>query len=187
MRMLSLNTLQKTISRSGGGRSLSLKMSTNQKPINLLRGWPNPSLLPAPQLNCAATTAFTTPSIYEPGLQYGPDPGYQPLREEISKWLSSFYSTAEKDVGVDPEQICISGGASQNLACVLQVFSDPVYTKRVWIVAPCYFLACRIFEDSGFAGRLRAVPEGKEAEGVDLEYLQRGLEEVEIDEHEAVG
>jgi len=68
------------------------------------------------------------------------------------------------------ERICITGGASQNLACVLQVFSDPVRT-RVWMVAPSYFLACRIFGDSGLV--VRAVGEGDE--GVDLEGLERGL------------
>lgn len=75
---------------------------------------------------------------------------------------------------MDAERICITGGASQNLACVLQVYSDPLRT-RVWMVAPCYFLACRIFGDAGL--RVRAVGEGDE--GVDLEALERGLEEAE--------
>jgi DNA-binding transcriptional MocR family regulator len=79
----------------------------------------------------------------------------------------------------DAERICITGGASQNLACVLQVFTDPVYT-RVWMVAPCYFLACRIFEDAGL--RTRAVGEGDE--GVDLVGLERELIE---EEREIVG
>ena len=96
-----------------------------------------------------------------PGLCYGPDPGFQPLRESIQKWTGEFFGSGEQSevaagVGLNVEgegekigdRICITGGASQNLACVLQVFSDPVFTK-VWMVAPCYFLACRIFEDSG--------------------------------------
>jgi DNA-binding transcriptional MocR family regulator len=151
------------------------------KQINLLRGWPNPSLLPTPLISSASQTALPNPEISVPGLLYGPDPGYQPLREEISKWMARFYGsstppTAEKGDGKEGEgdRICITGGASQNLACVLQVFSDPLKT-RVWMVAPCYFLACRIFGDAGLT--VNAIGEGDE--GVDLEVLERGLMERE--------
>jgi DNA-binding transcriptional MocR family regulator len=141
-------------------------------PINLLRGWPSASLLPIAQLQSAAHIALSDPSIAIPGLQYGPDEGYGPLRSEVSRWLSSFYDCPD-----DSSRICITGGASQNLACALQVFTDPAVTQRVWMVAPCYFLACRIFEDAGFAGRLRAVPE--DGEGIDVEYLEGEISKVE--------
>lgn len=137
-------------------------------PINLLRGWPSTSLLPTTQIAAAAQTALSDVAVSAPGLLYGPDPGYQPLREEVAKWTSTFYSST-----IDPDRICITGGASQNMACLLQVFTDPIYTRNIWMVAPCYFLAFRIFEDSGFKGRLRAVPEGEE--GIDLDYLEKGL------------
>lgn len=142
--------------------------------INLFRGWPNPALLPVVDLSKASTTVLSTPSIYEPGLQYGPDEGYQPLRQHVAEWLTSFYQPSDP---VTQERICISGGASQNLACVLQVFTDPAYTRNVWMVAPTYYLACRIFDDAGFAERLRGVPE--DDEGIDLEFLERGLEQTE--------
>lgn len=77
----------------------------------------------------------------------------------------------------DAERICITGGASQNLACILQVFTDPLYT-RAWMVTPCYFLACRIFDDSGL--KTRAVGEGDE--GLDLQALEEGLKECEREE-----
>lgn len=145
---------------------------SEKKLINLLRGWPSPHVLPAESLKAAANKVLSNPEIFVPGLQYGPDSGYQPLREELSKFLSGYYSTAP-----DAERICITGGASQSMACLLQSYTEPVYTKAVWAIAPCYYLACPIFEDSGFKGRLRAVPE--DSEGIDLEHLERGLKQLE--------
>lgn len=142
--------------------------------INLLRGWPNPALLPSAEIKAASETALSDSDIYIPALLYGPDLGYEPLREQIAAWLTPFYSPQKI---IEPDRICITGGASQNLACILQVFSDPVYTRNVWMVAPTYFLACRIFEDSGFHGRLRAVPEDQE--GLDVEYLRREIKSSE--------
>ncbi len=95
--------------------------------------------------------------------------------------MGRFYNAASSS-SEDPERICITGGASQNLACILQVFSDPVRTK-VWMVAPCYFLACRIFGDAGLS--VRAVGEGNE--GVDLEGLERKLIESEKENRGKVG
>ncbi|PGH15947.1 hypothetical protein AJ79_02114 [Helicocarpus griseus UAMH5409] len=143
-------------------------------PINLFRGWPSASLHPTPPLISAANTVLSTPSLSAPALSYGPDEGDASLRAEIARWLSAFYNPQQP---ITPSRICISGGASQNLACLLQVFSDPLYTKNVWMVAPTYYLACRIFEDAGFAGRLRGIKE--DTEGVDVDQLERGMEAVE--------
>ncbi|KAK2780733.1 hypothetical protein FQN53_001001 [Emmonsiellopsis sp. PD_33] len=147
-------------------------------PTNLFRGWPNPSLHPTAALAAASAAVLSTPSLAAPALSYGPDQGALTLREQVGRWLGGFYYpnslyTGEISNPVGSERICISGGASQNLACLLQTFTDVGYTRNVWMVAPTYYLACRIFEDAGFAGRLRAVPE--DAEGVDLEVLEAGL------------
>lgn len=128
--------------------------------------------LPSAAILRAAQTCLTTPSITVPALQYGPDPGYQPLREQLATWLGSFYSAVEPD----PERICVSGGASQNLACLLQVYADPAVTT-VWMVAPCYFLAKRVFEDAG----LSCYDVGEGEEGVDLGMLE---EEMRLCQHE---
>ncbi|KAK3319230.1 pyridoxal phosphate-dependent transferase [Apodospora peruviana] len=147
--------------------------STPKKLINLIRGWPSPSLLPTRLLQSATTKLLSSsPQIFVPALQYGPDPGYQPLREALAVWLSAAYRTPTK-----PEQIDITGGASQSIANLLSSYTDPAYTRAVWLVAPCYFLACPIFEDAGFGGRMRAIPEDEE--GIDLHWLGRGLKEVD--------
>lgn len=143
-------------------------------PINLFRGWPNPALLPVSHLTTATSTVLSTPSIYHVGLAYGPDEGYFPLRQHIAQWLTAFYQPL---LPISEHRICITGGASQNLACILQVFTDPSYTRNVWMVTPTYYLACRIMDDSGFAGRLRGIPE--DDEGLDLAFLERELERAE--------
>ncbi|KAI1357606.1 pyridoxal phosphate-dependent transferase [Xylaria arbuscula] len=177
-------------------------MEKKKKSINFLRGWPSTSLLPAAALRAASQTALSDPKVWAPGLEYGPDPGYQPLREALARWLGRFYggvippsptgtgasgegnqaqnlSNARRDDDDEStaDRITITGGASQSLACLLQSFTDPAQTLAVWIVAPCYFLACPIFEDAGFAGRLRAIPE--DAEGVDITFLEREMRALE--------
>lgn len=142
--------------------------------INLLRGWPNHSLLPTTQIKAAAVAALSDASVSTPALLYGPDPGYEPLRESIARWLSRFY---QLDAAVGANRICITGGASQNLACLLQVFSDPLYTRNIWLVSPTYFRVCPIFHDNAFHGRLRSVPEDEQ--GIDIDFLRQRLREAD--------
>lgn len=146
------------------------------KPIDLLKGWPNPSLLPSASLLKASHGVLSDDQVSKLALQYAPDEGWQELRERISHWLTQFYQPKD---AVSPERICITGGASQNLACLLQTYTDPIYTRAAFMVAPTYYLACRIFEDSGFAGRMKAVPEDEE--GINMEYLSNKISQIEAD------
>ncbi|KAI1487710.1 pyridoxal phosphate-dependent transferase [Biscogniauxia mediterranea] len=190
----------------GGDEGPGLKEA--KKSINLLRGWPSTSLLPAEALRRASQTVLSDPEIFNPALEYGPDPGYQPLREELARWLGQFYGPAVASLSLKPEleagsgsqpelrgagngegsiggiddvsRITITGGASQSIACILQSFTDPSYTRAVWMAAPCYFLACPIFADAGFAGRLRAVPE--DDDGMSASALEEKMRALERDE-----
>ncbi|KAK4130521.1 PLP-dependent transferase [Trichocladium antarcticum] len=168
-------------SPSVNGAGTLVQETPKKQPINLLRGWPAPSLLPTSLLRAAAARVLSDPAIAVPALQYGPDPGYEPLRAAVAGWLARSYDLASLSrprsrsrclpggpVGAD--EVAITGGASQGLACVLQSFTDPWYTRRVWMAAPCYFLAGPLFEDAGFAGRLRAVRE--DAAGLDVRWLE---------------
>ncbi|TEY65585.1 hypothetical protein BOTCAL_0138g00270 [Botryotinia calthae] len=166
-----------------------------KREINLMRGWPKTSLLPTSCIQNAANKVLTNPDLANPGLLYGPDPGPSNMRESVAMWLREFYSeyypssasnSDEENKNREPlnkdnqgtqtspeaDRICITGGASQNLACILQTYTDPLVT-RVWMVTPGYFLAGRIFDDSGL--RVRAVGEGDE--GVDLEGLESMMKE----------
>lgn len=160
-------------------------MSKSRKdPINLLRGWPANTLLPADLLRTAAQKVLSDPKISAPALWYGPDAGYEPLRANIAEWLTSFYTPPASLGPIGAERVCITGGASQNLGCMLSVYTDPEYTRNIWIIAPAYFLAFRIFEDAGFGvdRKMRSVPEDES--GVDMKYLRREIGESEKEANE---
>jgi DNA-binding transcriptional MocR family regulator len=113
-------------------------------------------------------------AIAYPAMCYGPDAGDPRLRKNVASWLTSFYQPVD---AISEERICITGGASQNLACLLQVYTDPVFTRNVWIVAPAYMLSFRMFEDAGFHEKLRAIPE--DDQGIDIEYLRQEIKKSE--------
>lgn len=159
-------------------RRMSTTMLVSRKPINFLRGWPAPELLPAQLLSSACQRILSNQAEYTEYLEYGADEGLTRLRSGLANWLGAHYS-----VKPDLERICITGGASQNLACVLQSFSDVNVTRAVWIVAPCYHLASPIFEDAGFAGRLKAVPE--DDEGIDIAVFEDKLRQFEEQDQQA--
>ena len=152
--------------------------------INLLKGSPSTSLLPTTLLAQASSAVFTNVKEAFPALCYGPDSGHEALRIAIAQWLTTFYTPNKQfTVGnltssvsaIDPARICITGGASQNLACMLQVFTDPLYTRGIWCISPMYFLAGRIFGDNGFNEEaFHAVPE--DDEGLDTSILEKGLQ-----------
>lgn len=153
-------------------------LATMVKPINLQLGWPSKSLFPSEAIHQASTAALLNTDIAGDALIYGPDPGYQPLRESLSKWLTGFYKPGAGTIPVD--HILIGNGASMALSIILAKFTDPVYTKRVFMIEPTYFHACPMFEDEGFQGRLRGVPEDEE--GLDVKFLRAAFEKAEKEE-----
>ncbi|KAF7117665.1 hypothetical protein CNMCM5793_006788 [Aspergillus hiratsukae] len=138
--------------------------------IDLLKGSPAPALLPTQRLSDAAVSALSKPKVAVTGLDYGPDEGHFPLRTHIAEWLTGYYKPSQP---IEADRICITGGASQNLTNILQVFTDPSQTRFIWMPQVTYHLVFRIFEDAGFYRRLRAVPEDEE--GMDMEFLEHAL------------
>ena len=150
-------------------------MASPETHINLVRGWPSPDLLPAGLISSAAQQLLADQAISTPVLQYGLEAGYPALRVGLAQWLGRHYQ-----VPPDSNRICVTGGASQSISNILASFTDPIYTRAVWVVAPCYFLACAMFHDGGFEGRLKAIAE--DDEGIDLSALDQRLEEFEREE-----
>ena len=55
------------------GERIMKNMFANTGPINLLRGWPSPALLPNDLLARGAEAILLNPTLYEDALMYGPD------------------------------------------------------------------------------------------------------------------
>jgi DNA-binding transcriptional MocR family regulator len=117
---------------------------------------------------------LTNNSVAFPALEYGPDHGDPRLRKHLASWLTKFFKPQDP---ITDDRMVISGGASQNLAVLLNVFTDPSYTRHVWIVAPAYHLSFRVFQDAGFHDKFRAIPE--DDEGIDIEYFKQAIQKAE--------
>ncbi len=152
--------------------------SSGKHYINLL--WEDLRRLcyPISQLAAASQAVFSDKEIAATCLNYNENRGYSLLRRELSL-AGPILRRAD-----DPEQLCITGGASQSLATILQVLTDPLVTAAVWMTEPCYFQACRVFEEAGLAGKLRPVPEDEHGV-IDLEYLEHELSayEAKVKDH----
>ncbi|KAL4960185.1 aminotransferase [Aspergillus stella-maris] len=174
-------------------------MTVTEKFIDLQKGWPSPRLLPSQALQEAAFATLSNPTRATDSMLYGPSIGDPALRKGVASWLSELYSLrsqpspsqndhheSTKLNPISSDRISITNGASQNLASIMEAFTDPVYTRRIWMVEPTYFHACTIFEDAGFQGRLVGVPEDEE--GLDVQFLRRQMEFVDAEaETEAEG
>lgn len=156
-------------------------MATNgtSKPLlNLQLGWPTPRLTAREGLLQGAQEVLAEGSNVAPILLYGPAKGHPPLCESLAQWLTEVYEPTSGPI--DASRICITNGASGSLANIAMKFADPTYTRRIFMVEPTYFLACPIFEDCGFQGKLRGVPETLD-DGIDLDFLRMRLEEAEAE------
>ncbi|KAK4494409.1 hypothetical protein PRZ48_014707 [Zasmidium cellare] len=113
-----------------------------------------------------------------PILLYGPGKGHPPLCESLAEWLTGVYKPSAG--AVEASRICITNGASGSLANMMLEFSDPTYTRRIFMVEPTYFLACPIFEDTGFQGKLQGIPENG-ADCIDIDFLREQLKKAEAE------
>lgn len=133
--------------------------------IDLCKGSPAPELLPTDLLATSFNIIISNPALTSRSLDYGPGAGDPRVRSTIAEWLSRRYSLPQ----ASSERVAVTGGASQNLDCILQCYTTPEYTQAIYLVAPTYHLVCDIFADHGYAGRLRAIPE--DDQGLDIDLL----------------
>jgi DNA-binding transcriptional MocR family regulator len=134
-------------------------------------------LFPSKLLTEATQETLLNNKVAAQTLVYGPDPGHELVRTGTAEWLTRFYHPEVGDVQAD--RIFITPGASSALSMLLTRFTDPSFTQYIWMIEPTYFLACPSFQEAGFHGRLRGVPE--DTEGLDIEFLRSGLVEAEAE------
>ena len=93
-------------------------------------------------------------------LQYGPTEGHHPLRESISRLMSS------RGAQVAPEEIILLSGSQQGLDLAARVFLDP--GDVVVVEEPSFFCALQVFRAAG--ARIVGVP--MDRDGMRLDILE---------------
>jgi DNA-binding transcriptional MocR family regulator len=108
--------------------------------INLGIGQPSADLLPVGLVQKASELFFETAQPLE--LNYGVVHGDERFLDALANFLSTNYRAP-----ATPEQLFVTGGNSQALDLVSNVFANPGDT--VFVEEPSYFLAFKIFRDHG--------------------------------------
>jgi len=105
--------------------------------------------------------------------------GSSKLRAVIANWLGSYY--APNGGAIDEARIAVTTGAREGtLATILGRFTDPIYTRTIWAIAPAELEWLKSAAgDAGLEGKFRTLPEGNNGEGIDVEMFRSVLQEEE--------
>ncbi|PWW71961.1 PLP-dependent transferase [Tuber magnatum] len=152
--------------------------------LDLSKAAPTPCLLPAMSLAYSSYQVLTHPYTYAGALLVGES---SELRAAISGWLGGYY--APDGGAIDEARVAVTAGVAEStLAAILGRFTDPVYTRAVWVVVPAEVEWLKgIAGDAGLDRKLRTLPEGSNGEGIDVEMFESGLREEEYWAHSARG
>lgn len=151
--------------------------------INFLKGHPTHSLLPAAQIAKAYEKVllkndykpYETDPLNQHPLSYGTDPGNHDVRKSIAGWNDRIFHNS---AATDPDCLNLTGGASYGFINILNSFTNSAsYTKRAFIVTPCYYLINGAFIDTGFEGKITAIGETHDSGeyDVDIAHLEEEL------------
>lgn len=155
--------------------------------INFFKGFASTNLFPKTELqSCYSKILLDTdydkfdsdPDNQNP-LTYGTDPGNFEVRKEISSYLARKFNIPTPD----PDCLNLTNGASFGIGVVLNRATNPKYTKRIFIVSPCYYLINYAFVDAGFGDRIVSINETPESQfQIDLDHLEKELKLAEQEE-----
>ena len=132
--------------------------------ISFAGGFPDSALFDVDGIRIAANAALTS----EPGaaLQYGATEGYQPLREEIARFMGNKGCT-----GLAPEQLIVTTGSQQGLDLLGKTLISP--GDKVIVEGPTFLATIQCFKLYG-AELISAPVDG---DGVQTDALERLIEE----------
>ncbi|EGV62607.1 Valine--pyruvate aminotransferase [Yamadazyma tenuis] len=152
--------------------------------INFFKGYASNSLHPRKELEAAFSKVLletdfdkydTDPDNQHP-LNYGTDPGNFDIRQQLSKFMARKFNVPE----ADPDCFNLTNGASFGIGMALKMATNLEYTKKVFVVSPCYFLINHSFVDAGFSGRIASINETPGAEyEIDIEALEMQLQNID--------
>lgn len=131
--------------------------------LNFGIGQPGFDLLPLELMRRCAEARFAEGDTEL--LNYGYEQGDGRFRAGLARFLS-----AEYDLPVGPEALMVTAGASQALALICTLFTQPGDT--VFVEEPSYFLALRILREDF---RLNAIPIPIDGDGLRLDALEAAL------------
>ncbi|CUS14678.1 unnamed protein product, partial [Tuber aestivum] len=145
--------------------------------LDLSKVAPTPCLLPAWPLAYSARKVLTHRYTFAGASLLEGE--VSPLRAAIASWLCDYY--ASYGGMVDETRIAVTAGEVEGaLAAILARFTDPVYTRTVWVVLPAEVGWLEgIVGDAGLDGKLRTLPEGSNGEGIDMEIFEDRLRDEE--------
>lgn len=135
-----------------------IQMSARPGVIELGFGQPDPALLPAEGLRCAADAALARWGAS--ALAYGAERGPGPLLEWLGQHLAQIDGRAP-----EPGELLITAGVSQAIDQICTLCAHP--GDIVLAESPCYHLALRIFRDHPLELRAAAT----DGQGLDIAAL----------------
>ncbi|MGI6603741.1 MAG: PLP-dependent aminotransferase family protein [Firmicutes bacterium] len=151
---------------SGSGIIEILRLSEEPGVISLAGGFPAAEMFSLTEVREIADRILATKG--EVALQYGPTPGFTPLREYLSERMKKSFAAQ-----VAPEEIVITSGALQGLDLICRVLLTP--GDIVITEAPTYVGALQTF--SGFGAQVEEIP--TDDEGMQVDLLAERLQELE--------
>jgi DNA-binding transcriptional MocR family regulator len=133
--------------------------------INFGIGQPSADLLPVDLVGQASESFFRDAQPLE--LNYGSRQGDPRFLDSLAAFLTASYGAE-----VSPDCLFVTGGNSQAIDMVSNVFANPGDT--VFVEEPSYFLAFKIFRDHG----LNIVSLPMDQDGVNIPALEKALQNV---------